>query len=85
MRPAHLATAALLAWLSLSAGMCATDSAPPPPTTVLCPVQPIAYTLADEHALQVEFDALPAGSALKAWITDYISERAALRACAASH
>ncbi|HEY3812873.1 MAG TPA: hypothetical protein VGL66_06575 [Caulobacteraceae bacterium] len=58
-------------------------SAPTPsPATVLCPVQPVAYTIDDEHALKAEFDALPATSQLRRWLLDYIAERAALRACA---
>jgi hypothetical protein len=45
-------------------------------------VQPVAYTIDDEHALKAEFDALPAASQLRRWLLDYIAERAALRTCA---
>ncbi|HWE46863.1 MAG TPA: hypothetical protein VG407_12630 [Caulobacteraceae bacterium] len=51
------------------------------PVTVLCPVQPTAYSLADERALRAEYDALPDTSQLKRWIRDYIAERRSLRAC----
>ena len=69
--------------LTLLLAGCATATLPRA-ATVLCPVAPVPYTLADEHRLKAEYDALPEASQLKRWIKDYIAERATLRACAKS-
>ena len=74
-------TRALLFTLLLAG--CATVASPRA-TTVLCPVAPVAYSLDDEHALKVEYDALGGSSQVRRWIKDYIAERASLRACARS-
>jgi uncharacterized lipoprotein YbaY len=73
-----IVAAVLLAPTAL--GACAFSPAPPPaPAAVVVAPTPQAYTCAQSHQAGAEFDALPAGSALRVYMNDYAAERRELR------
>lgn len=66
-------------WLALCVALVGCASAPD--LTVVCPPVPKTYTPAQETEAAAELRALPPGSALALFMTDYAAMRAAARAC----
>lgn len=70
----RLAILAAVLWLTGCA------SPPPVSTNAVCPI-PKAYSKADEATVAGEMKAAPADAEWPGWISDYIAERDALKAC----